>query len=91
MVHGKSDKITFYKNFYPPASWDKVLELSPQTSEYYAHLVKAYGQAMADYYWNRRYDYERERDYEYIKICKEINEKCEKFLKSRGIDIFNYK
>lgn len=89
MENGKTDKVAYYSRFYPPANWDKALELTPQTSEYYAKCVEAYGKAMADYYWNRRYSFELERDYEFRGLCKEINEKCNTFLKSRGVDIKN--
>jgi len=71
-------------------TWDNKLELSPECSEYYAIMVQKMGKQMADYYWNKRYTYEVDRDYKYREICKEINEKCDKFLKSRGINIFNY-
>lgn len=75
-----------YFNFYPVnASYDKVLELTPQSSEYYAIMTQKLGKEMADYYWNRRYLYKGEIDYEWRSICKDINEKCDKFLKSRGI------
>lgn len=85
MIDGKS-----YKHFYPPASWDKALEYNQESSEYYAHMVQKFGKVMADYYWNRRYNYEKYFDNEYNNICKEINEKCDKFLKSRGINPFQY-
>ena len=78
---------SFYKHGNTQANtWDKVLELRPELSEYYAIMVQKFGKQMADYYWTRRYSYEGERDYEWRDICKEINEKCEKFLKSRGIN-----
>ena len=64
---------------------DKVLEYNQQSSEYYAIMVQKFGKAMADYYWNRRWAFERVKDNEYIAICKEINEKCDIFLKSRGV------
>lgn len=79
-----------YNSYYPPASWDKTLELTPESSEYYAVMVQKMGKEMADYYWNRRYGFEKERDYEYIKICREINEKCDKFLKNRKVNPFQY-
>ena len=68
---------------------DKVLEYNQQSSEYYAIMVQKFGKQMADYYWNRRYDYEssHKNDYEWRTICKEINEKCDIFLRSRGIKI----
>lgn len=83
-------KYRWLRRYNPPADWDKQLELTQQSSEYYAHMVQKFGKAMADYYWNRRYAYERVRDNEYIAICKEISEKSEKFLKSRGIAINSY-
>lgn len=51
-------------------------------------MVQKFGKQMADYYWNRRYSWKKERDYEWRDICKEINEKCDKFLKSRGIEFW---
>lgn len=84
-----------YTHFYPPGfSYDKALELKPETSEYYAHCVKAYGQAMADYYWNRRYDYEKWININgevttWTKECKDIIAKCDIFLKRRGVDTNN--
>ena len=86
MRNGRSDKELFYKNYYPPANYDKVFEINQHTSEYYAIMVQKFGKAMADYYWNRRYSFERERDDYYINLCKEITEKCNKFLISRGIN-----
>lgn len=69
-------------------TWDKKLELKTETSEYYAIMVQKLGKGMADYYWNRRYSYEHERDIvNWRKVCKEINEKCDVFLKSRGVDV----
>lgn len=66
-------------------TWDKVLEYNRDVSLYYAIMVQKIGQELADYYWDRRYSFEKERDDYYIQLCKEITEKSTKFLKSRGI------
>lgn len=89
------DREKYFKNFYPPGrSYDWELAYCKENSEYYARLVKQMGQKMADYYWNRReaeLDPElrlnvKYTDYLYVKECKEIIEKCDKFLRSRGVD-----
>lgn len=86
----KPNREVFFKHFYPPASWEKELELKPENSIYYALMVEKLGKAMADFYWQRRYTYEVDRDYEWRNLCKEISEKSEAFLKKRGIEIFKY-
>ena len=78
-------KHTDLSKFKMANTWDKVLEYNQQSSEYYAIMVQKFGKALADYYWNRRFNFEGERDYEWRDICKDINEKCDLFLKSRGI------
>lgn len=75
----------YYKWIIPPEDWDKKLALSKETSLYYALLVGKMGNQLADYYWDRRYLLDLDRDHYYRDICKEISEKAETFLKSRGI------
>lgn len=84
-----------YKNFVPPnTSYDESLlfRYSEQTSEYYAIMVEKLGKQMADYYWKRRHAYEGDRDLviNWTRLCKEITEKCDLFLKSRGINNVGY-
>ena len=77
----------YYRWIIPPENWDKKLELTPNSSMYYALMVQKMGKELADYYWNRRYIFETKQDEYYTKLCKEITKKSEEFLKSRGIII----
>lgn len=78
------------QNLFLHKTWDKELEYSKETSDYYARMVKVFGQAMADYYWDRRFEWSKLPDKgNWIDICKEISGKCDKFLKDRGVEVEN--
>lgn len=83
-----SNKVYKKLGICPPENWERFFEYNRDSSQYYAVMTQKFGKVMADYYWNRTYNFEKERNNEYNLICKDINEKCDKFLKSRGIKVW---
>ncbi len=83
----KTDKELYYNTYLPPyTSWDKTLDLSKQTSMYYAICAEKFGQSEADHYWNRRESLDGKHDIiNWQKECRDIMKKCNEFLKSRGV------
>ena len=76
-------------------TYDKLSNITPESSMYYALMVEKLGKQMADYYWDRRLKLEQGFDMDlkgdiinWEKECKDISNKCEVFLKSRGVDIW---
>ena len=64
--------------------WNKALEITKQTSQYYVLVKRSLGKQMADYFWEKKYHPENVNYLDY-KECREIIKKCDKFLEKKGI------